>query len=122
VFDLPNHADQAPDLLLSTVNPDASAPDTWIRIFMNTKGSLNWLLCSVPGSDTEMDLGLHSTATADIQSHYAKAADLQVSNGCFDSIADVRDIVVADAGYSNWYHQGPALFTVKFGALKLSGS
>ena len=28
VFDLPNHPDQAPDLLLSTVNPDAASPET----------------------------------------------------------------------------------------------
>jgi peptide/nickel transport system substrate-binding protein len=122
VFDLPNHPDQAPDLLLSTVNPDASAPETWIRIFMNTKGTLNWLQCSVPASDAEMDLGLHSTTAADVQSHYAKAADLQVANGCFDSISDVKEVIVADAGYSNWYHQLPTLYTVKFGMLKLSGS
>ena len=121
-FDLPNHADQAPDLLLTTVNPDASHPDTWIRIFMNTKGSLNWLLCSVPDSDTAMDAGLHATDKATIQSDYAKAADLQIKNGCFDSIADVKDVVVAQAGYSNWIHQAPAIFSVRFGALRLSGS
>ena len=118
-FDLPNHPDQAPDLLLSTLNPDASAPDTWIRIFMNTSGSLNWLLCSVPASDAEMDLGLHSSTPADVQAHYGKAGDLMVANGCFDTIADVKDVVVAAAGYSNWMHQLPTLFSVKFGALKL---
>jgi peptide/nickel transport system substrate-binding protein len=122
VFDLPNHPDQAPDLLLSTVNPDASHPDTWARIFTNTQGTLNWLQCSVPPADKEMDLGLHSTTTADVQAHYAKAADLELANGCFDTIADVKDVVVADAGYSNWYHQLPTLFSVKFGLLKLSGS
>jgi peptide/nickel transport system substrate-binding protein len=122
VFDLPNHAAQAPDLLLSTVNPDAAHPDTWARIFTNTQGTLNWLQCSVPAADAEMDLGLHATTAADVQAHYAKAADLEVANGCFDSIADVKDVVVADAGYSNWYHQPPSLFTVKFGLLKLSGS
>jgi peptide/nickel transport system substrate-binding protein len=122
VFDLPNHKDQAPDLLLSTVNPDASHPDTWARIFTNTQGTLNWLLCSVPAADSEMDLGLHATTAADVQSHYAKAADLEVASGCFDTIADVKDVVVAAAGYSNWYHQPPSLFTVKFGLLKTSGS
>ncbi|HEY2304071.1 MAG TPA: ABC transporter substrate-binding protein [Acidimicrobiales bacterium] len=122
VFDLPNHKDQAPDLLLSTVNPDASHPDTWARIFTNTAGSLNWLQCSVPAADQEMDLGLHAATTADVQAHYAKAADLQVAYGCFDTIADVKDVVVAAAGYSGWYHQPPSLFTVKFGLLKLSGS
>ena len=121
-FDLPNHADQAPDLLLTTVNPDASHPDTWIRIFMNTKGSLNWLLCSVPASDSAMDDGLHATDKAAVETAYAKAGDLQVKNACFDTIADVKDVVVAQAGYSHWLHQGPDIFSVRFGELKLSGS
>jgi peptide/nickel transport system substrate-binding protein len=118
IFDLPNHADQAPDLLLSTVNPDAAHPDTWARIFSNTKGSLNWLLCSVPAADTEMDAGLQTTDKAQVQAHYAKAGDLEVASGCFISIADVKDVVVSVAGYSNWVHQLPSLFTVRFGDLK----
>jgi peptide/nickel transport system substrate-binding protein len=126
VFDLPNHPAQAPDLLLSTVNPDASHPDTWARIFSHTfdstNGTLNWLLCSVPGADAEMDTGIHSTTKADVIAHYGKAADLLVANGCYITIADVKDVIVAQAGYSNWVHQPPALFTVRMGALKLTGS
>ena len=126
VFNLPTQPAQAPDLLLSTVNPDASHPDTWARIFShtfdNTNGTLNWLLCSVPAADKEMDLGLGATTQADVQAHYGKAGDLEVASGCFDTIADVKDVVVADAGYSNWYHQPPTLYSVKFGVLKLSSS
>jgi peptide/nickel transport system substrate-binding protein len=126
VFNLPTQPAQAPDLLLSTVNPDASHPDTWARIFThtfdNTNGTLNWLLCSVPAADKEMDLGLASTSTADVQSHYGTAGDLIVASGCFDSIADVKDVVVADAGYSNWVHRPPTLFSFELGVLKLSGS
>jgi peptide/nickel transport system substrate-binding protein len=126
VFNLPTQPAQAPDLLLSTVNPDASHPDTWARIFShtfdNTNGTLNWLLCSVPAADKEMDLGLGATTQADVQAHYGKAGDLEAASGCFDTIADVKDVVVADAGYSNWYHQPPTLYSVKFGVLKLSSS
>jgi peptide/nickel transport system substrate-binding protein len=125
VFDLPNHPDQAPDLLLTTVNPDASHPDTWARIFSytfdGTNGTLNWLKCSVPAADKAMDAGLAATTQAGVQADYGKAGDLEVANGCFDTIADVKDVIVADAGYSNWVHEPPALFTVRFGALKLSG-
>ena len=125
VFDLPNHADQAPDILLSTVNPDAAHPDTWARIFSHTHntsdGSLNWLLCSAPAADAAMDSGLHLTDANAIQAAYAKAGDELVKSGCFISIADVKDVVVAQAGYSNWVHQLPTLFTVRFGDLKLSG-
>jgi peptide/nickel transport system substrate-binding protein len=126
VFNLPTQPAQAPDLLLSTVNPDASHPDTWARIFSHTfdstNGTLNWLLCSVPAADHEMDLGLAATSTADVQTHYGKAGDLLVAAGCFDTIADVKDVIVADAGYSNWYHQPPTLYSVKFGFLKVSAA
>ena len=50
--------DEAPDLLLTT-NPDAAHPDTWIRIFMNTKGAINYLECSDPTADADMDKGLN---------------------------------------------------------------
>jgi peptide/nickel transport system substrate-binding protein len=126
VFDLPNHPDQAPDLLLSTVNPDASHPDTWARIFTytndGTNGTLNWLKCSVPAADKMMDAGLAATSAADVEADYGKAGDLEAANGCFITIADVKDVIVAAAGYSGWVHQPPALFTIRFGQLKLSGS
>jgi len=119
-FDLPENPSQAPDLLMTTQNPDASAPDNWARIFENTAGSLNWLQCSVPAADAEMDLGLHSTTTAGVQQHYGMAGDLLQKAGCFDNIADVKEVLVAQAGYTNWVHQLSALFTVRFASLKLS--
>lgn len=122
-FALPQNAGKAPDLLLSTLNPDASHPDTWVRIFMHTadasNGALNWLLCSTPPADQAMDQGQHLTAPTDIQAAYAKAGDALVANGCFDTIADVKDVVVAQAGYGNWMHQLPTVFSVEFGRLTL---
>jgi peptide/nickel transport system substrate-binding protein len=124
-FDLPNHPDLAPDLLLTTVNPDASHPDTWARIwsytFDGTNGTLNWELCSVKDADKAIDAGLAATATADVQANYGKAGDLLAASGCFDSIADVKDVVVADAGYGSWWHAPPTLYSVKFGDMTLSG-
>ena len=119
-FDLPNHPDKAPDLLMTTQNPDASHPDNWARIFENTMGSLNWLQCSVPAADAEMDLGLHATTIADVQAHYGKAGDLLQKSGCFDNIADVKEVLVAAPGYRAWVHPLSALFTVRFGNLKRS--
>jgi peptide/nickel transport system substrate-binding protein len=120
VFNLPSQPAQAPDLLMTTQNPDASHPDNWARIFENTAGSLNWLQCSVPAADKEMDLGLHATTATDVQAHYGAAGDLLQKAGCFDYIADVKEVVVAQAGYSNFVHQESNLFTVKFGLLKLT--
>jgi len=115
---------QRPDILLTTTNPDASAPDTWVRIYLHsvnaTDGSLNYLDCSSPAADTAMDTGLHDTTVAAVQAAYGQAGDDLTAQGCIVNIADVQDVIVADAGYSNWYHQPPDLFTVKFGLLKLS--
>jgi len=119
VFDLPNHPDQAPDLLLSTVNPDAAAPETWARIFANTKGSLNWEQCSVPAADTAMDAGLHATNQQEVDSEYAKAGQLLIDDGCFITISDVKEVIVSEKGYTNFLNQLPTVFTIKFGALKI---
>jgi len=121
VFDLPNHPDQAPDLLLSTVNPDAASPETWARIFANTKGSLNWEQCSVPAADAQMDKGLHATTKSAVDAAYAQAGSDLISDGCFITIADVKDVVVAEKGYTNFLHQMPTVFTVRFGSLKIAG-
>jgi peptide/nickel transport system substrate-binding protein len=119
VFDLPNHKDQAPDLLLSTVNPDAAAPETWVRIFGNTKGSLNWEQCSDPAADKAMDTGLHATDPKVVAQQYAKAGQLLIDDGCYITIADVKEVIVAKKGYSNFHHQLPTVFTVRFGDLKI---
>lgn len=117
VFDLPNHPDQAPDVMYATVNPDAAHPDTWARIFMNTAGSLNWLQCSVPEADAAMDAGLSATVKTEVMADYAQAGDLLYKSGCFITVADIKEVIVAKAGYSNFVHQMPTLFTVRFGDL-----
>jgi peptide/nickel transport system substrate-binding protein len=117
VFDLPKNKDTAPDVLLSTVNPDAAHPDTWARIFESTDGALNWLQCSVPDADKLLDDGLHATDKTVIQTAYGKAGDLYVDSGCFAGIADVKEVIVAKKGYGGWTHQLPSLFTVRFGDL-----
>jgi peptide/nickel transport system substrate-binding protein len=120
VFDLPNHKDTAPDLLVSTVNPDAAHPDTWARIFSNTAGALNWEQCSVPAADAAMDAGLHATDPVAIKASYAKAGDALVASGCYIGLADVKEVIVAKKGYTNFVHQMPTLFTIRFGDLKVS--
>jgi peptide/nickel transport system substrate-binding protein len=120
VFNLPQNKSQAPQLLISTVNPDAAHPDTWARIFMSTAGSLNWLQCSVPAADKLLDQGLHTTDPAVITQSYSEAGDLFVKSGCFVGIADVKEVIVAQKGYSNFVHQLPTLFSVRFGDLKVA--
>jgi peptide/nickel transport system substrate-binding protein len=123
--DLPNHRDQAPDLLVATVNPDAAAPDTWGRPFYytfgNNNGPLNFLLGSVPAADALMDQGLAATDPQVVQQDYGKAGDLYATSGDFITITDVKEVIVAQAGYTNFVHQPPVIFTVRFGELQLGG-
>ena len=114
-------ASQLPNLLVWTVNPDDSHPDSWIRIFSNTNGSLNELHGTVPQADSLMDAGLHSTDPASIQSDYAQAGALVAESGEWISIADVRDVVVSHAGVAGWYFQLPTADTVVLGNLAYTG-
>jgi len=118
VFALPSEPKQAPDLLIDSTNPDASHPDTWIRIYMSTKGALNYLQCSVPAADAQMDAGLSATDPTAIATAYGKAGDLIAQSGCFDTIADVKETVVARKGYTGYVHQLPTLFTIRFADLR----
>jgi peptide/nickel transport system substrate-binding protein len=103
---------------VTTVNPDAASPETWARIFSNTKGALNWEQCSVPAADAAMDKGLHATTTAAVNAAYAQAGSLLIADGCFITIADVKEVIVARKGYTNFVHQMPTVFTIRFGDLK----
>jgi peptide/nickel transport system substrate-binding protein len=115
-------ASKVPNLLVWTVNPDDAHPDSWIRIFSNTTGSLNELHGSVPAADKLMDAGLHSTDQATIQKDYAAAGVLVADSGEGISIADVRDTVVSAAGITGFYHQPPTADTVVLGDLHPAGS
>ena len=118
VFDLPNHPEKAPDLLLWTFNPDAAHPDTWIRIFMNSKGAINYLVCSDQAADADMDKGLAATDKADVEKFYGEAGDLLAASGCFITLADVKEIVVARKGLTGFVHQLPTAYTIRLKDLK----
>lgn len=118
VFDLPNHPDKAPDLLLWTFNPDAEHPDTWIRIFMNSAGSINYLKCSDPTADADMDKGLKAIAKADVDKDYGEAGDAIAASSCFITLADNREIVVARKGLTGFVHQLPTAYTIRLKDLK----
>jgi peptide/nickel transport system substrate-binding protein len=116
---------QRPDMLITATNPDDAAPDSWLHIYLHSVstlyGSLNYLDCESPAADAAEVAGMSQTSTAKYDADDGQAGDDITAQGCYLNIADIRDVIVADAGYSNWYHQLPTLFTVKFGLLKLSG-
>lgn len=119
VFDLVNKKDgSSPDLLLWSLNPDAAHPDTWMRIFNSTAGSLNFLLCSVPTANTKLDQGLNTTDKDASTKSYEAAADEFERSGCWTDIADNKEIVVARKGITGFTHQLPTAYTVRLADLK----
>jgi peptide/nickel transport system substrate-binding protein len=120
-FDLPNHPATAPDVLVVTTNPDAGHPDTWARIYMNTRGGINYLKCSVPAADAQMDVGLHATSSHAVEVAYEQAGDLLAQSNCWDVIANVKDTIVARRGIGGLTHQIPANATIVFASLRATG-
>lgn len=118
-FDLPNQpAASRPDIVIATMNPDACYPDTWIRIYMSTKGSLNWMQGSVPAADAAMDAGLYTESPQLAEEEYAKAGDLIAASGLWLDLADVKETIIARKGITNLVHQLPTLNTVVLGDLR----
>ena len=101
-----------------TTNPDAGHPDTWVRIYMNTMGSTNYLSCSVPAADAAMNAGLSAVNAASVENDYVRAGNLLVASNCWDVIANVRDTIVARKGITGIVHQIPANATIVFAQLK----
>ena len=105
-------------LALKAQYPDAEHPDTWIRIFMNGNGAINYLKCSDPQADADMDKGLESITKADVEKYYGEAGDLIAASGCFITLADNREIVVARKGLTGFVHQLPTAYTIRLKDLK----
>ena len=118
VFDLPNHPEKAPDLLLWTFNPDAAHPDTWVRIFMNTDGAINYLQCSDPAADADDGQGPeldHEGRRAEVLRRGRRHAR---RFRLLHHPRRQREIVVARKGLTGFVHQLPTAYTVRLKDLK----
>jgi peptide/nickel transport system substrate-binding protein len=124
-YALSGEASQRPDILITATNPDDAAPDSWLHIYLHSVsplyGSLNYLDCESPAADAAEVAGMTQTSKAAYDADDGQAGDDITAQGCYLDIANVKEVIVAYAGYSGWYHQPPTLFTVRFGLLKLSG-
>jgi hypothetical protein len=65
-----------------------------------------------------MDKGLAAISKADVQKDYGQAGDLLAASGCFITIADVKEIVVARKGLTGFVHQLPTAYTIRLKDLK----
>lgn len=118
VFDLVNKPEAAPDLLLWNFNPDAAHPDTWARIFHYSDAALNFLKCNVAEADALMDKGLVELDKTKMLDLYGQAGDKVLASGCYVTIADTKELVVARKGITGFTHQLPTAYTVRVADLK----
>jgi len=104
IFAISSHPATAPTILIQTTPPDAAHPDTWARIYMSSSGGANYMACKDPAVDKELDAGLASSTTAEVDAHYGAAGNLLVKNGCFIDIANVQDSIVTRLSLSGLSH------------------
>ncbi len=55
---------------------------------------------------------------ADVQKYYGDAGDKLAASGCFITLADNREIVVARKGLTGFVHQLPTAYTIRLKDLK----
>jgi peptide/nickel transport system substrate-binding protein len=105
---------KVPNLLVETANPDAAHPDTYLRIFYNTGGFLNYIKGGSAAADAAMDRGLYTNDPSVVASEYAKAADLVHDSATFVTIADVKGTFVATDKLKGWTSTGAAPLSLNF--------
>jgi ABC-type transport system substrate-binding protein len=85
---------------------------------MRKDGAINYLNCSDPAADAAMDEGLVATDLATVQAKYGEAGDALAASGCFVTLADVKEEIVARKGLTGFVHQLPTAYTVRLADLK----
>lgn len=104
IYALPQHAGQAPTLLVQTTPGDAAHPDTWARIYMSAGGGANYFQCKDPAVDAALNQGLDATTPAAVNAAYGNAGNLINKNGCFIDLSDVQDVVVTRSNLTGVEH------------------
>ncbi|MCU1428043.1 MAG: transporter substrate-binding protein [Actinomycetia bacterium] len=105
---------KVPNLLVETANPDAAHPDTYLRIFFNTGGFLNYVKGGSKAADAEMDRGLYTNDPAVVKDAYEKASQLVHDSATFVTIADVKGTFVATTKLKGWTSTGAAPLSLNF--------
>jgi peptide/nickel transport system substrate-binding protein len=81
----------APEMVIEYVWPDAYDPYQWADIAFTPTGGINWLHCTVPGSQDQLNQAVSNNATA----LFGKVGDEAFQSGCYMNLMDQNDVVVA---------------------------
>ena len=81
----------APEMIIEYVWPDAYDPYQWADITFTPTGGINWLHCTVPDAQAQLDQAVSNNATA----LFGKVGDEAFQTGCYMNLMDQNDVMVA---------------------------
>jgi peptide/nickel transport system substrate-binding protein len=119
-YSLPTKPSLRPDILVGAIVPDDLAPDSFIRIFFHSEGSVNWLGCSSKQADDQMDAGLKAPTPEESDRLYVAAAESVIENGCGLPVAEINDVVAtrSDLNLTNLQHAIAISFALRLELLR----
>lgn len=122
LFALPTTAAQRPDILVTTFNPDAAAPDTFARIYWYKNAPVNLLGCHSPTGDAALDAALTKPNSAAAQPEEVAAAVAYRDSNCWLNIADIPDPLVIDKNITGFRHELPWVLSTDFATMHPGGT
>ena len=108
----------APELAITTLNPDAAHPEAWMRSIYGTGGGLNLLGYSNPQLDRQLDRAVSESDPAQAQKLYAQAAQTAQDDAATWPLADVRDTIVSRKDVAGFGHVPAYIWVVNFAKVK----
>lgn len=108
---------KAPEAAITTLNPDAAHPATWLTPIYQTGGGLNLLGFTDPKLDRLLDTALASTDEEEAAQLYVDAADRAGLSYAATGIADKRDVIAARSNITGFTHVPVYIWTVELAEL-----
>jgi peptide/nickel transport system substrate-binding protein len=122
LFSLPTTPAQRPDILVTTFNPDAVAPDTFARIYWYKNAPVNLLGCHSPAADAALDVAQGKPNSAAAEPMEVVAADRYRESNCWLNLGDIGDPLVIDKNITGFRHELPWVLTSDFSTMHPAGS
>jgi peptide/nickel transport system substrate-binding protein len=108
---------QAPNALITSLNPDSANPGTWIRPVFSTGGGLNGFGYSNPRLDSLISLAAVQTSVPASLRLYAEAGNIAAASDATLQLADLKDVFAASGDVSCFYHVPAYVAMVSFADL-----
>jgi len=108
---------KAPEAAITTLNPDAAHPATWLNPIYQTGGGLNLLGLSDPKLDQAIEAALATVDEEEAAQAYAEVAVEAASSWYATGIADRNDVIAARSSISGFSHVPVYIWVVRLADL-----